>query len=158
MMAPVGVASPGRDPGPDSSQEDTITQRYQSNAANWPPLSLCCSSSNQVWPRNWKGVDPVHFRHLGLEGEVGEVFMECSEKTRLPDYGFLWQRNNRALRGRRRRPEEECNSARRIKGRRPGIYYDRAGVQNGNPGSVLGGVYTEQDPEVVRRKNSELPE
>jgi hypothetical protein len=37
---------------------------------------------------------------------VGEVFVECAEKTRFPDFGFFWQGNNYALRGRRRLPEE----------------------------------------------------
>jgi hypothetical protein len=41
----------------------------------------------------------------GQKVRVGEVFVECAEKTRFPDFGFFWQGNNYALRGRRRLPE-----------------------------------------------------
>jgi hypothetical protein len=36
---------------------------------------------------------------------VGEVFVECAEKTGFPGFGFFRQGNNYALRGRRRLPE-----------------------------------------------------
>jgi hypothetical protein len=43
----------------------------------------------------------------GQEVGVGEVFVECAEKTGFPGFGFFLQGNNYALRGRRRLPEEK---------------------------------------------------
>jgi hypothetical protein len=43
----------------------------------------------------------------GQEVRVGEVFVECAEKTGFPGFGFSLQGNNYALRGRRRLPEEK---------------------------------------------------
>jgi hypothetical protein len=47
----------------------------------------------------------------GQEVRVGEVFVECAEKTRFPGFGFFWQGDNRALLGRRRLPEEKMQLA-----------------------------------------------
>jgi hypothetical protein len=46
----------------------------------------------------------------GQEVRVGEVFVECAEKMGFPGFGFFRQGNNYALRGRKRLPEEKCNS------------------------------------------------
>jgi hypothetical protein len=44
----------------------------------------------------------------GQEVRVGEVFVECAEKTRFPGSGFFWQGDNRALLERRRLSEKRA--------------------------------------------------
>jgi hypothetical protein len=61
----------------------------------------------------------------GQEVRVGEVFVECAEKTGFPGFGFFLQGNNYALRGRRRLPEGKMQ----LTGSKDGgwEYTDRAG-------------------------------
>jgi len=45
---------------------------------------------------------------LDQDVRVREVFVECTEKTEFPGFGFSGQGDRRALQGRRRLPEEKC--------------------------------------------------
>jgi hypothetical protein len=69
----------------------------------------------------------------GQEVRVGEVFVECAEKTGFPGFGFFLQGNNYALRGRRRLPEEKLVLARP---RDDALVYTQLElkIQNGNSG------------------------
>lgn len=74
------------------------------------------------------------WRYLGdQEVRVGDVFVECIEKTGLPGFGFFRQGDTRVLRGEDSSRRTERKSYDQKDG---GWGYTEldSGVQNGNPG------------------------